>query len=322
MIQEKRAYDVVVVGELNVDLILNGMDRFPKTGREIFARQMHLTLGSSAAILASNLSSLGAKVVFLGQIGNDVFGQLVLNSLQQAGVDTQYIIVNNNTPTGASIGLQHDDDRAMVTFPGAMETLQYDLLPLHLLDEARHLHFSSYFFQPGMQSSLAQLFKLAKEKGLSTSFDMQSDPHDKWEMDYASILPHTDIFFPNEQELLLLTHTDSLTEAIGQVSAYTNVMAIKRGVKGSVVVYNNTSVQHPGYESPGVVDAIGAGDSFNAGFLFEYLQNKRLEACQDFANKTGAWSTTAPGGTTGFSALKNAAQYVRDQFSHAKAASA
>ncbi len=321
MTQEPRKYDVVVVGELNVDLILNGMDTFPKTGKEIFARQMHLTLGSSAAILASNLSSLGAKVVFLGQVGNDIFGQLVLSSLETAGVDTRYIVVNNKVVTGASIGLQHNNDRAMVTYAGAMESFQYSSLPLEVLNDAQHLHFSSYFFQPGMQMHLAQLFQLARLKGLTTSFDMQSDPNDQWDMNYASILPHADLFFPNEEELLLLTRKDNLADAIEEISQYANAVAIKRGIKGSIVVHNNTSIEHPGYSSPEVVDAIGAGDSFNAGFIFEYLRNKRVETCQDFANKTGAWSTTAPGGTTAFVNIKNAAKYVRNQFSHTKAAS-
>lgn len=321
MTQEQRKYDVVVVGELNVDLILNGMDRFPKTGKEIFARQMHLTLGSSAAILASNLSSLGAKVVFLGQVGDDVFGQLVLSSLQKAGVDTRYIIVNSEVATGASIGLQHNDDRAMVTYAGAMESFQYRSLPLEVLNEAQHLHFSSYFFQPGLQQNLAQLFQLARSKGLTTSFDMQSDPQDQWDMDYASILPHADLFFPNEEELLQLTRKDNITEAIEEISRHANAVAVKRGAKGSVVIHNNISIEHPGYSNPKVVDAIGAGDSFNAGFIFEYLRNKRVETCQDFANKTGAWSTTAPGGTTAFANIKNAATYVRKQFTRAKAAS-
>ncbi|MCR6722556.1 MAG: carbohydrate kinase family protein [Chitinophagaceae bacterium] len=181
--------------------------------------------------------------------------------------------------------------------------------------------FLPTFFQPALQRSIAQLFKLAHEKDLTTSFDMQSDPQDKWNMDFGSILPHVDLFFPNEHELLKLTRSNSLTDAIDKITPYSNVLAIKRGANGSVVVFNNTSVQHAGYVSPQVVDAIGAGDSFNAGFIFEFLNNKRLEVCQDFANKTGAWSTTAPGGTTAFSTLKNAAQYVRDQFSHAKATS-
>src|SRR5690606_12270032 len=153
--------------------------------------------------------------------------------------------------------------------------LKYKSLPLHVLDEARHLHFSSYFFQPSLQRSVAQLFKTAREKKLTTSFDMQSDPQDKWNMDFASILPHVDLFFPNEYELLRLTRCNNLPEAIEKVTPYANVLAIKRGENGSVVVYNNTAVQHSGYTSPKVVDAIGAGDSFDAGFIFEYLNNKR-----------------------------------------------
>ncbi|HCX21408.1 MAG TPA: carbohydrate kinase family protein, partial [Cytophagales bacterium] len=85
-------HDVLVVGELNVDIILNHIDGFPEVGKEILAKQMTVTLGSSSAIFASNLSSLGAKVAFLGKIGNDQFADLIETSLKKKGVETDFII--------------------------------------------------------------------------------------------------------------------------------------------------------------------------------------------------------------------------------------
>jgi sugar/nucleoside kinase (ribokinase family) len=83
-----KEFDAIVVGELNVDLILNQIDTFPQLGKEILAKGMTLTLGSSSAIFASNLSSLGARVAFIGKIGKDTFGGLVLQQLQEKRVDT------------------------------------------------------------------------------------------------------------------------------------------------------------------------------------------------------------------------------------------
>ncbi|MBV6639265.1 MAG: carbohydrate kinase family protein, partial [Cyclobacteriaceae bacterium] len=116
----RRNLDVIVVGELNVDLILNGIDGFPVVGKEILADQMELALGSSSAICASNLSSLGLKVGFLGMLGNDVFGKFVIEQLEKKGVDTSMIIVEDDLKTGATISLSYGEDRAMVTHQGAM----------------------------------------------------------------------------------------------------------------------------------------------------------------------------------------------------------
>ncbi|MCK5371658.1 MAG: carbohydrate kinase family protein, partial [Cyclobacteriaceae bacterium] len=89
---EEKKYDVIVVGELNVDIILNNIDSFPEIGKEKLAGKMDTTLGSSSAIFASNLSSLGARVAFIGKIGQDQNGEIVLNSLQKKGVDASMII--------------------------------------------------------------------------------------------------------------------------------------------------------------------------------------------------------------------------------------
>ena len=116
-------FDVIVIGELNVDLILNQIDSLPEIGKEILASKMDLVLGSSSAIFASNLSSLGAKVSFLGKIGNDSFGDLVINSLKTKGVNTDLVIREDKLKTGATVVLNYGEDRANVTHPGAMEHL-------------------------------------------------------------------------------------------------------------------------------------------------------------------------------------------------------
>ena len=92
----EREFDVIVVGELNIDLILNQIDGSPVVGKEILAGKMELALGSSSAICASNLSSLGLKVGFIGKLGNDVFGRFVIEQLEAKGVDTSMIIIDEN----------------------------------------------------------------------------------------------------------------------------------------------------------------------------------------------------------------------------------
>src|SRR6476659_8372980 len=141
----QKKLDVIVVGELNVDLILNQIESFPEVRKEKLAENMTLTLGSSSAIFASNLSALGMRVSFIGKVGNDVFGNFCKEQLEAKGVDTSMLMMNNKWKTGATIILNADEDRANVTYQGAMKYLGMGDITSEMLSTANHLHFSSYF---------------------------------------------------------------------------------------------------------------------------------------------------------------------------------
>jgi sugar/nucleoside kinase (ribokinase family) len=314
LIDMEKEFDVIVVGELNVDLILNELEKFPEIGKEILARQMTLTLGSSAAIFASNISSLGARVAFIGKIGNDKFGEVVLESLQANKVDVSMIKRDDTYGTGATIILNVEEDRANTTYPGAMECLTIDDISENDLKKAKHLHFSSYFLQPGMRNGVGKLFRTCRELGLTTSFDMQWDPKEEWDLEIEEILPHVNIFLPNEKELLYLSGKDDLDEAIGLIRKYTDILTIKRGNQGSMVCYRDDILNLPAFLNKDVVDAIGAGDSFNAGFIYQYIMGKPIRDCQEFGNLTGAVSTTAAGGTTAFQDYEDFRRKAREVF--------
>src|SRR5688572_9922839 len=104
-----KLYDVMVAGELNVDIILNDLNQFPQIGKEILADQMTLTLGSSSAIFASNLSVLGTNVTFAGMLARDLFGDLVVSSLRAKGVNTDHIVYTREKSTGATIALSFQE---------------------------------------------------------------------------------------------------------------------------------------------------------------------------------------------------------------------
>lgn len=298
----KQKLDVLAIGELNVDLILNNIEGFPKIGKEILAQNMTLTLGSSTAIFAANLAGLGAKVGFLGKIGNDSFGDLVINSLNEKGVDTSLVIIEEGICTGATICLNYDEDRANVTHPGAMDLLTINDISDNQLLEAKHIHFSSVFLQPGIRNDIGNLFARAKKLGLTTSLDPQWDPAETWVFDYKSILPFVDIFLPNETELIHLTKTLNINDAFAELSSYAQNIVVKRGNKGSILRQKNGEITElPAYLNTSVVDAIGAGDSFNAGFIYKFVKGASLSECLDFGNLTGALNTTSSGGTGAFS---------------------
>ncbi len=307
-----KLYDVIVVGELNVDIILNKMASLPEIGKEKIAEEMSVVLGSSSAILASNLSTLGTKVGFIGKIGNDSFGQLVISSLKSKGVDTSLISVSKHANTGATIVLSFDNDRANVTYPGAMVELTLDDIDEEVLLNARHLHFSSCFLQPGIKKDLVKLFKKAKNLGLTTSLDPQWDPDENWNLD-ADIYQYIDFFLPNTSELIAITKKETLTEALEAVRTE-NVIIAKMGTKGSCLYKNGIQEVFPAFLNKHVVDTVGAGDSFNAGLLSKYLEGGTIEESVTFASQVAAISTTGAGGTGAFTDYFSVMELINNKF--------
>ncbi len=310
----EKKYDIIVVGELNVDLILNSIHGFPEVGKEILSDEMTLTLGSSSAIFASNISTLGAKTGFIGKIGIDTFGNLTIDSLHKRKVDTDLIIRSKDHKTGATIVLNYEEDRAMVTHQGAMAHLGIEDVKVSELKKAKHLHVSSIFLQPLIKKDIIQIFIMAKENGLTTSLDIQWDPEEKWDVDFKALLPFVDVFLPNRQELMAITGVGNIEEAISILLPHSNHIIVKMGGDGSCGYYKNEKIEMKAFKNNDVVDAIGAGDSFNSGFIFQFIQGNSLEDCLRFGNLIGAINTCAAGGTTAFKNMKRVIRLAKEKF--------
>jgi sugar/nucleoside kinase (ribokinase family) len=299
MATEKK-FDTLVVGELNVDLILNQLEKFPEIGKEIIANKMVFTLGSSSAIFASNLSVLGSKTSFCGRVGRDAFANKILADLTLKEVDTSNIQRSDTANTGITVAFNFDEDRAMITYPGAMNELEEIHVTDEMLQNAHHLHVSSVFLQPALKPNLAKLFSRAKQFGLTTSFDPQWDPAEKWDCNWDELLPLVDVFLPNIEELKNITKKQSIEEAVDAIKNITNIIAVKNGRDGATIWRGSEFIHQPIFLNENVADAIGAGDSFNAGFIHRFVQKKSLTDCAEFGALCGAISTTRSGGTTAF----------------------
>ena len=302
-----KQFDIIALGELNVDLILNQIEGEPEIGKEKFAKQMTLTLGSSTAIFAANAAALGAKVAFCGMIGNDSFGDLVETSLKAKGVDTRYLIRQDKYATGATICMSYDEDRAnLTTYQGAMDFMSLDDIKPEVFKEAKHIHISSIFMQSGVKRDLMKILELCKANGVTTSLDSQWDPTETWDLDYKAVLPLVTVFMPNETELKFLTQSATLEEAIEKIRPYANAAVIKCGSKGSLLMRKGQPDRmQKALLNEHVVDCIGAGDSFNSGFITRLAAGDDLVRCQEYGNMTGAVNTTAAGGTTAFTSKED-----------------
>ena len=312
-----KQYDVVAIGELNVDLILNRIKGEPQVGKEIFAEDMILTLGSSTAIFAANIACLGSKTGFVGMIGKDVFGELVEKSLSEKGVDTSMLIKSDTSSTGATICLNYNEDRANVTYQGAMDIMSFEDIDKNVFTKTKHIHLSSVFMQSGIKKDLFEILKYAKDNNVTTSLDTQWDPNEKWDLDYEKILPYLNVFLPNETELKFLTNSETLEEAIKKIEPFINVCVVKRGREGSILLQKGKEpVELNAFLNDQVVDAIGAGDSFNAGFIHAFVKGVSAVDAQINGNLTGAVNTTAAGGTGAFTSPDDVKKIAFERFNN------
>ena len=289
---------ILVVGELNVDIVATGLRSAPELGAEILAEDCELTLGSASAIFAAGVAKLGHDVTFVSQVGRDYFGDFCLSSLQQLGVATRDVVRKANEKTGVTIALSGKRDRALVTHPGAVATLTAERVDARLLKRHDHVHLTSYYLQKALQPSFADIFSRARGLGLTTSFDPNSDPSNKWSESIERVLQQTDVLFLNDREALSLTRSRTVKGALKVLGTKVGCAVIKRGPRGAIAVANGLTATHSGFRVT-AVDTTGAGDSFDAGFLSAYLRRAPLVECLQLGNACGALSATRIGGTAG-----------------------
>ncbi len=293
-------FDITIAGELNLDLILYGLpDELPPE-RELLADGMMLTLGGSSGILAHNLAALGSRVGFQSRIGDDDLGQTALLRLQQSGVDVSRLHrVPGPVKTGLTVILQRAAWRNMVTYSGTIAELTWDDLDLDYLADSRHFHVSSFYLQTGLRPRIPELFRKMKEAGLTTSLDTNDDPDDAWCSGLLDALRYVDVFLPNEREAPKAAGVSDLEAAVKKLSAIVPLVVVKLGREGAMAQRGTERFTSPALRVD-AVDAVGAGDSFDAGFLHEYVRGADLPACLAAGNRAGAFSTTRPGGTEAF----------------------
>ncbi len=292
-------FDISVVGELNLDLVLYGLPGHFELDREHLASNLSLTLGSSSAIFAHNFALLGNRVGFHSAIGEDPLGKICLERLHQAGVDVSPVREFPAKQTGLTVILPQPEKRFILTYPGVMAEMCFEDLDLARVFDTRHLHLSSFFLQQTLRPRIAELFRLAKQAGLSTSLDTNDDPEDRWAPDVLNVLKWVDVLLPNEYEACRLAQAENPLQALDFLAARVPLVVMKRGEKGALARRGSDTFDSP---SPKIapVDTIGAGDSFDAGFLHQFIRGAEIAECLRCGNLAGALSATRSGGTEAF----------------------
>jgi len=297
-----RKFDVTVVADVCVDLILTGNVHPQFHQIEQIVGDCSLELGGSATIFASQLAKLGTRVCVIGWTGRDLFGRFVQTQLRGAGVDTGHLKKHRLLKTGIGVALSEENDRAILTYMGTIDAASPADLDDGLLRNSEHWHVASYFLLRQLRAFWPGWLVKCKQHGLTTSLDTNWDPEGRWEGVWE-LLPHVDVFLPNEAEALAITAGKDVVAAGRLLASRSPLVVIKRGEKGSLAFQNDRTWEYQPTESTGlpsaVVDSTGAGDNFDAGFLRAWLLGWDVEACLRLGHRCAVRSLECAGGTKG-----------------------
>ena len=293
------SYDLITIGDMCVDLVLSGADIVPEFGQvEKLVDGYLLEMGGSCCIFACQAAKLGLRVAIMGVVGQDSLGDLMISRLREAGVDTRFVLVDPGLKTGLGIALATPDDRAILTYLGSANAVRPQDVSDDWLRLGRHFHYGSYFLQTRLRPAVPQVLGRAQHLGLTTSLDTNWDPEDVWRGLMPDVLRHVDVFFPNLQEALRISGQPDLESAVAALSGHVPLLVVKRGADGATAVRDGEAFSCP-VARASVVDDIGAGDSFDAGFLAAWMGGLSIDQALRIGCACGRAVVGAAGGIAG-----------------------
>lgn len=289
------SFDVLVPGGANVDIVVPGCRAIPPPGREERVGPISIHVGGGGAISAVGLAQLGLKPALWGIVGDDALGRFVEEELVESGV-AAFLERNGAESTGVSLAFNPETDRSFITWDGSCTDFQLDLLPPKLVEASSHVHFTGYRGRPN-HDALAAAIEAARSSGCTVSLDTGWDDSGEWYEGFFELAEAVDILFCNGPEAQQFTRSHDVEEALSRLSHLPATCVVKLGAEGSVALREGRICRCPAF-SVKVVDTTGAGDSFNAGFLYGFLRGLELEDCLVLGNACGAISVTKAGGAT------------------------
>ncbi|MCL2815141.1 MAG: sugar kinase [Oscillospiraceae bacterium] len=304
-------YDVVTVLDTCADLVVDLGDAVPEFGqKEKYVNSYALDMGGSSCIFACQCAKLGLKTAALGVVGGDMFGQMVKNTLEESGVDISNLITRRDIQTGLGLHLKRaGDDRSILTYSGSIGAAAPEHIADDTLRSARHIHVGSYYLLEGIREALPGILRRAKSFGLTVSLDTNWDPSEIWSLP-DEVLSYTDIILPNQSEAMLLTGCANLEDAIKKLADKVPVVAVKLGAGGGLAESGGKRVKLPAIEV-NVADTIGAGDNFDAGFIYACLCGLPLGESLRAAVYCGSMSASLPGGVQSQASLADLLGYMK-----------
>ncbi len=290
--------DVLAISDFCVDLILYG-DVRPRFGQvEQLIGGYALEVGGSANIFASQFARLGGRAGLAGWSGQDALGAFARERLAGLGVDLQHLRPHPGERTGLGVALAEPDDRAILTYLGTINaTSPQDLTP-QLAASTRHWHIASYFLLARLRRVWPDWCRGLRQAGVTVSLDTNWDPDNRWE-GVRDLLPYVDVFLPNEAEASAISGASSVDEAGRRLAAVCALVVIKRGADGASAYRGTRAWRAPARPLTTIVDSVGAGDCFDAGFLRAWQLGYGIDDALGWGLRCAQASLSAAGGVAG-----------------------
>jgi len=275
-------FDLTVIGDVNIDLITK-IKKFPEKDRQVVG-YCDLRIGGCAANFSLACKSLGLNVRLICKVGEDLFKNFILNALNSDNLNVKYTSGKRNGLTQAFSF--EDGKRSFITYQGTNSEFTFNDIDLEDI-KGKYVHVAS-FFLTGLKDKTKEIFKHCRKKGIKTSFDTGWDPFG-WKNipSVLDVLKYTDIFFPNMDEAKKITGKKEVNKILDFLLDYVKIVALKNGSKGCYIANSDETY----YIKPlkvKVLDSVGAGDFFDAAFLYAILNGMDLHNAGEFANAAGA----------------------------------
>jgi sugar/nucleoside kinase (ribokinase family) len=301
-------FDLVVFGEFFSDLIFYNLPARPRFGEESKTNSFLVAPGGGLSTTAIAASRLGTSTGIVTRVGGDADALPTWSAILREKLDTSACEIRKDQPTALTVCVAYKTDRMMVTHEPINRRLE-DLLDhpgvQRKLAQARHVHLACALRRP---AKWVPVLRRLRELGLTISADFGWNP-DISVKQLISIVQHCDFIFPDDHEACAITGTTSAIRALEKLQDWVRIPIVKLGSKGSLLmaegkIYRQTALNVP------VVDATGAGDAFNGGFLHAFLRGLTWDDCLRAGNICGSLTASQPGGLHGLPGPQEFAYYM------------
>lgn len=307
-----KKWDVFVYGDVNIDLMIPGTAGIPPAGEEWEVPVISTAVGGGAALFALGLGKLGLHPVFQGAVGEDCYGRYILDAFRAWNIDTSLLRVEKGRGTGVSLSFTNEKDRSFLTCRGTNDGLDIGSIRMDRVKEAGHIHVTGYAGTKNHADYLSLLRNVKEQTKATVSFDVGWDDSGEWNEGIVTLLPYIDVLFMNETESIHYSRKQTAEEAADYFAAYCRITAVKLGKRGSLASCGGGRYRKEGYQVQ-AADTTGAGDSFNAGFIYGFLTGRSVEESLCYGNGCGALSCTGLGGNTAFPTREELIKFIAER---------
>ncbi len=293
--------DVLCAGIIVADHVCNPISHVPAAGELVTTDRMLLTIGGCAANVAVNLRKMGVSAAVSGRVGDDAFGRIVVEMLQAHGVDISHVRTSTgcNTSQTMIVNVSGEDRRFIHNF-GANAEFRVADIPIGPKAQGKVLYLGGYLVMSNIRTEeLATRFAATRRSGALTVLDVVTPGPGKYESAFLNLLPHVDVFLPNQHEAeLICGESDPVRQAEAFRGMGARTVVITMGADGSVLLSDGVRLRAGVYPMP-YVDGSGGGDAFAAGFIYGLLNGMKPSDCLRVASALGASCVRAVGTTPG-----------------------